>query len=387
MDINLFKLIIGDYNNPNVKDFVPDFAYSPLNIIGKLYYPVVDEYWLNKGGFKPIWPNNKPYAVCITHDIDHVSRYNILQNFETITKAVKTMTRGRMKKNLSMGVDSFLNVFCGLTKSSDPYSNLDLIYNVEKRSNIRSTLFFPPEKVEKRHYSDCVYRFRDKITFYDKKICIEEIVKIFKRDGFEIGLHSQWYALDSIDDFLKEKTQLENLLNENILSHRAHFLRFDNKRSPEIYKRAGILYDSTLGFNDNIGFRRGTSYPFYLYDINNNKKLDVLEIPLIIQDSAMFVKTKGMRIEREMALRYIYEIKERVKNTGGVLTVLWHPHEMRNEEYYLTFMDMIKMLKEDDPWFGTMSEIGEWWKKEVKIDLVEFLRDNFDGGRINEGKE
>ncbi len=170
-----------------------------------------------------------------------------------------------------------------------------------------------------------------------------------------------------------QKEQIEKVLDCEILSVRQHFLHFDNKITPSIQEAAGFKYDSTLGFNDNIGFRRGTSYAYPLYNIENNKILPVLELPLIIQDGAMFNNRKGMRLDKGKALEYIQMIAKKIKEVGGILTLLWHPHLIVDEISWNTFQDALKILKKDDPWFATVSEIGDWWENTVNINLVSFL--------------
>ena len=62
------------------KDFSPvpgivsDFAFNVLNPLGLLYRPVVDEDYLARGGPRPVRPDGKPFAMCLTHDVDQARR-------------------------------------------------------------------------------------------------------------------------------------------------------------------------------------------------------------------------------------------------------------------------------------------------------------------------
>jgi peptidoglycan/xylan/chitin deacetylase (PgdA/CDA1 family) len=193
------------------------------------------------------------------------------------------------------------------------------------------------------------------------------------RRGWEIGLHPSWHSYNSVDEMKYQKEQIEKVLDCEIVSVRQHYLHFDNRITPLIQEAAGFKYDSTLGFNDNIGFRRGTSYAYPLYNIEDNKILPVWELPLIIQDGAMFNDRKGMRLDKVKALEYIQMIAEKVKEVGGILTLLWHPHLIVDEISWNTFQEGLKMLQKDDPWFASVREIGDWWGNNVKIDLVSFI--------------
>jgi len=65
---------------------------------------------------------------------------------------------------------------------------------------------------------------------------------------------------------------------------RKHYLTDDFLGYINALNGSGINYDSTAGFRNQIGFKIGTSYPIWYGD--------VLEIPLLIMDSAL-MKSKG----------------------------------------------------------------------------------------------
>ena len=65
------------------KRIVPDFAFNVLNPLSLLYRPVADEAYLANGGKKPTWPDGKPFAVCLTHDVDAVSLYSLNQSLRS----------------------------------------------------------------------------------------------------------------------------------------------------------------------------------------------------------------------------------------------------------------------------------------------------------------
>jgi hypothetical protein len=71
-------------------------------------------------------------------------------------------------------------------------------------------------------------------------------------------------------------------------------IHYDIRVTPAAHAAAGFKYDSTLGFNDNVGFRFGTCYPWRLYDLKREEDLPVIEIPLIVQDGAMLNPGKGL---------------------------------------------------------------------------------------------
>jgi hypothetical protein len=340
---------------------------------GNLYNPTIDQMWIDEKGEKPKWPDNKPYAVCITHDVDVISLQAIKENFRRIKHLMKTWSQQKTKQNLIIAFESLEKIANSIFSSQDPYHRIEDWLKVEHEVGARSTFFFSPEHVLQPHYSDCWYKYDDKLRFEGENITVAELMRELNRRGFEIGLHPSWYSYNSVDEMKYQKEQIEKVLDCEIVSVRQHFLHFDNKITPSVQEAAGFKYDSTLGFNDNIGFRRGTSYAYPLYNIENNKTLPSWEIPLIIQDGAMFHPKKGMRLDKVKALEYIQMIAEKVKEVGGILTLLWHPHLIVDKSSWDTFQEALQMLKEDNPWFATVSEVGDWWKSKVNIDIVSFI--------------
>jgi len=133
---------------------------------------------------------------------------------------------------------------------------------------------------------------------------------------------------------------------------------YDIRVTPRVQAEAGLKYDATLGFNDNVGFRFGTCYPWRLYDLKAEKELTIVEVPLIIQDGAMLSPVKGMRLDEETAFQYVQQITEAVERVGGVLTLLWHPNAVINPPWWSLYLRTLDHLKVKDVWFGSVREIG-----------------------------
>lgn len=369
MPLNYQKLLQGRYEAERLpKDFsheriAPDFAFNILNPLGLLYRPVVDEDYLENGGKKPRWPDGKPFAVCLTHDVDAVSAYSLKQSSRSRCSQLLN-DRGvfqKAKSFVGIGIDLARAGIRGGQK--DPLHCYERWLEVEKEIDAKSTFFFWPglSAVTKRHHTDCAYELYDPVVFDNQRCTVAEMLREINRRGWEIGLHPSWYSFDDGDELKRQKEAMEEAVGHEIVSIRQHYLHYDIRVTPAVHAKAGFKYDSTLGFNDNIGFRFGTCYPWYLYDLKAEKELPIKEIPLIIQDGAMLNPSKGMRLDEDTAFQYIEQITEALEKAGGVLTLLWHTNHIIKPDWWNLYLRVLGYLKKKDVWFGSVREVGEWW--------------------------
>ncbi len=248
----------------------------------------------------------------------------------------------------------------------DPQNCFEAWLDAESAIGAKSTFFFWPglSAVRKRHYSDCPYNLSDRVIFEGQKCTIAEVIREIDGRGWEIGLHSSWFSYDDADEIKRQKEALERTLQKEVLSVRQHYLHYDIRVTPRVHSEAGFAYDSSLGFNDNIGFRFGTSYPWHLYDLKKDRFLDIVEIPNIVQDGALLLTEKGMRLDEDTAFLYIKQAIGEVSNVGGVITLVWHPHRITQKSWWNLYIRTLEYLKDKNPWFATVKEIGEWFKEE-----------------------
>jgi len=113
MNLDLKKLLKGRYEAERLpKDFspdriVPDFAFNVLNTLGMLYTPVADQAQVSETKKKPQWPENKPFAVCLTHDVDDVSYFSLTQHLRPFTTPFSGLqnTQDKIKRLFNLGFD------------------------------------------------------------------------------------------------------------------------------------------------------------------------------------------------------------------------------------------------------------------------------------------
>ena len=124
-----------------------------------------------------------------------------------------------------------------------------------------------------------------------KSMAFKKAVDLSLERGYKIGIHPSYDTWKNTELLEIEKQKLEEYLDTDIRISRQHYLHFSFQKSIEILEKAGIVQDSTIGFNKRIGFRAGTGEQFFLYDFNKDESSKVKEAPLIFMDSSLFVQS------------------------------------------------------------------------------------------------
>lgn len=350
------------------------YGYSPLNEWGDLYEPVLDDARLSEGESKPEWPDEASFAVCLTHDLDHVAARSPRHALRKGLLRARERWRARGREGPTVAREGVVGSLAGLaggllraTRNTlhtgpDPIQQFERWLSAEEAIGAPSTFFVPPNTVSEPHVSDPVYRYDDEVTFDGETMTVGEMLREMVDRGVEIGLHPTWYAYDDPEELRRQRRRLEEEIGTAVHSVRQHWLHYDIRKTPAAHDEAGFQYDSTLAVTGNVGFRFGTAWPWQLHDRQTDEQLDILELPLLAQDTALF-DGKHMGLDEQQAFRYVWMLVDAVESVGGVLTVNWHPNMSYPTERWRLYERTLSHLAERDAWFGTVREVGEWWNE------------------------
>ncbi|MHA1357045.1 MAG: hypothetical protein ACTSRC_02960 [Candidatus Helarchaeota archaeon] len=274
------------------------------------------------------WPNWKEYALCITHDVDKISE----------TKKHIWRIRNRFSK---------FTVLKALLGISNPYNNLKHYANLEKQHNVTSSFYFL-------------------VDAYDIQKISKDIKRIQTLQS-EIGLHGGFGTHNNINQLQSEKEKLETIIKAPIHGNRYHFLKIEFPTSWEVLNEANFLYDTTIGFNDRIGFKMGVASPFFTVD-HELKPLPIIEIPLIIMDAAIW---SGLKLTEKTALSKILQVRDIVKTHHGLFTLLWHQCTLKMRGGRL-YKEILNALIDDAAHIANGIEIANWWiaRDEFQVKII-----------------
>ena len=313
----------------------------------------------------PAVPDGFDFSACLTHDIDfsgikdHVCDHTMFGFlYRALLKTALDALRGKngwekVRKNLSAAL-SLPAVYLGLAK--DFWDQFERYRKIE--TGLKSTFFFLPYKGVAGKAAPgrraCKYDIRD----------LQRTVSQLVSAGCEIGLH----GINAWHDWQKGKMEADRIASvtgKPIQGTRMHWLYFD-EHSPEMLEKAGLTYDSTFGYNDAIGFRAGTAQVFKPLGAQR-----ILELPLTIQDTAMFYSDR-MNLKEDRALILCRDIIEKISTFGGVLVVNWHDRSLAPERLWGDFYErLLNEIKSHRVWFATGSEVTDWFRKRRAVRFTE----------------
>jgi hypothetical protein len=147
--------------------------------------------------------------------------------------------------------------------------------------------------------------------------CIAEL----RKRSFEIGLHAGYNTLGEPLRLAEEKRRLDAITGETALGGRQHYLRFRVPATWRHWEDAHLTYDSTLGYADDEGFRCGTCHAFSPFDVDEDRILRIVEIPLIVMDATL---RSYRQLTPQQACDRIELLARRCRDVEGTFTLLWH---------------------------------------------------------------
>lgn len=302
-------------------------------------YSLLEKYDLTK---KSLWGNH-PFAFILSHDVDLVNKNHFKQDFRASIKyLVKSQGLEKSKFVLHFAL-IFRNILLRIRKKGDTIWGYEKWIDLEKLYNYNSTYFiFIKPKLKDLHKYDCDFLLSDVFRFRNKKISGFQYIKEIVKSGSEIGLHGSYHAAKNSFLIKNQLSFLQNTVDFSIKSYRNHYLQFDSKITPLELSKTEIEVDSSLGFNRDIGFRAGTSFPFYFF--NENMVRPILEVSQLIMDSALFL-SNSLELDTSLAKSKIIEIMDRVEEVGGIFTVNYHPDKVRKQNYFDTYEFILDELK------------------------------------------
>jgi len=282
------------------------------------------------------------HAIVCSHDVDFIS----LGYLSTLARLAKNSIISLLQKSpiLAFGIAGRTVRFA--LGGINPLRNAEQLARSEQASGVTSSFNF---LVRHGHRRDANYRIESRAVI--------ALAKRLQSMGMEIGVHGSYTSLDTAAGLAGEFEVLQKH-GFRPLGGRQHWLRFTlDWLIPEV-ERAGALFDTSLGWQNRIGFRAGACFPFPPYNFAEERPARFLELPLAVMDQAL--PAKAEEAFREVATLLA---TSRMYGWGGI-SLLWHPEAFGGGQLPIgigrTFYDLVNVRSE---WKDTWLSAGEFVRK------------------------
>jgi peptidoglycan/xylan/chitin deacetylase (PgdA/CDA1 family) len=308
-----------------------------MNKYSEMMVPEISEYLVEKKHIKIVYPGNKKFALCITHDVDDIYpplSHRILSSLNCLKQAdLKTL------------YEQWSWIYKG--KEFSPYLNFKEIIELEKNYDAKSTFYFLASNKDPRRFR---YNIED----------LEGDLKFIIDSGWDVGLHGDYYSYNDFNSIKEQKNKLEELINKEVIGYRNHYLRFKVPETWELLKKAGFKYDTTYGYNNMPGFKNGLCHPFRPFNLYNNEEIAIIEIPLNIMACALYKYAKSS----EKAWEVTKALIDNVEKYSGVLTINWHNDDLFNpfrKDWTILYKTILEYCRQKNAWITSCEDIWRWW--------------------------
>jgi hypothetical protein len=310
----------------------------------------------------PPVPEGYQFVACLTHDVDHPFirahkwDHTIVGFFlRAVFGSLVDTLLGRMSildaaKNWVAAI-KLPFVYMGLAK--DFWRDFDDRY-LKLEKDLPSTFFLIPRKNDAGKRVDGQAPAL-RAARYEAKELTDAIFRL-RTAGCEIGLHGIDAWLDSLRGH-EELEEIRRLTGVAEIGVRMHWLYY-NETSPDTLEKAGAAFDSTIGYNETVGYRAGTTQAYRPFETER-----LLELPMHAMDTALFYLSYLGLSPREASAR-LRQMTDNVVQFGGCLTVNWHDRSLAPERLWDgCYRELIQDMKSRGAWFATAGEVVSWFRK------------------------
>ena len=223
--------------------------------------------------------SNKKPTIELSHDVDYIEKTIQLRLKQTVFNSFNTLKTIGRAKNISRSALKTISFLL----SNPSYWCFDYWENLEKLNEKRSVFYVYVHTNRKDLKSWLI----DPSYNVIKNKMLQSKLKQLIKDNFEVGLHGSYLSAVSESQLVREKDLLEHIIEHEVNKIRQHWLRYEETMTPVLHNKY-FRYDSSLGWNDHMGFRSGCVSQYRPYDHNQQKPFNHFEIPLVIIDSQIF---------------------------------------------------------------------------------------------------
>lgn len=276
--------------------------------------------------FKQLLKQQFPGLLFRKNEYKYIPTFDIDVLFAHKAKPYWRLIGGSLKNLLSLNFAEIRKridvVFYG---KDDPFDNFDDLHLI---SGIDKPLAF-------LNVGD--YGSFDKNNAMDHPLVIRALEKL--QTKFDLGWHPSYQSNDNKKVLLNECKTFNKKIGFYPQRSRQHFIRLSFPFTYQDLIEAGIREDYSMGYPSHIGFRAGTAFPFYFYDLSNEEKTNLKIFPFTFMDGTLF---DYMKLNKDEALVRLERISVLLQKTGGKMMGVWHNSFIADDTNKMEFYKKVK---------------------------------------------
>lgn len=305
---------------------------------------------------KARWPKAAPFALFLSHDVDQIHDRELFRWLGDINH----LRRHGLGRERGDGGACLRRILRPLMHPADPYDQFAAIRRIEGKHGWKSTFFL----LEDKYWARMGGRFRWTDPAFAR------ISRFLLEDACELGIHGSAYSHAEPDWWQQTARRFSELYGRPALGARNHYLKLQTPQTWMGQSRAGLRYDSTLGFPNQLGAPRGFCFPFQALAASGSERPRLIELPLSIMDQTLF---RYLNLDGEGAFQQARDCLSRIIGIGGLAVLLWHNNFFHEEEYgewEQTYERLLDWLAPHHPWVARGCDIAAWWEARASASLV-----------------
>lgn len=243
-----------------------------------------------------------------TIDVDHFYKYRRRGVLQTVALSVRDVLRMR----IATLRERWATV---LRMQQDAFFNFNDLEQLHQAYGVKPIVFFHVGGMGK----------------YDQHTLCPQQCTAYQRairkmaESIEVGVHISYKAAFDEGKARRELQRIQSYVRKNVVSNRFHYLRFSLPQSYQYLQKMGIESDYSMLHANAIGFRAGTSLPFYFFDLTSNQPTMLKIHPTALMDTFLLKQNLNEELKQK-----IDALIEDIRVTHGVFTTLFHNEHLAN---------------------------------------------------------
>ncbi len=194
----------------------------------------------------------------------------------------------------------------------------DEVVAEEARRGFRSAFYFAATHRYARggHANDVGYDLRSPR--------MRAVARSLRERGTEVGLHIGYLAGGDATAIARERAIAEEASGGPVAGARHHyFMPHPFWAALEAHGRAGLRYDTSVGFNEAPGYRLGIALPFRPFNPLTGRAVSCVQVPTFAMDAALFA---APGTDADAAVAHVERLVAALKAAEGVASLDWHDY-------------------------------------------------------------